>query len=117
MHCEDLDWCMRFREAGWRIVFVPSAHAVHRKGQSSRHHPIRVELHKHIGMIKFYRKFFRHQYPALLMWMVSAAVWMRFAVKAGVVAATSAGRALRGGTSITDMPAQAGREASKRYSP
>jgi GT2 family glycosyltransferase len=25
MHCEDLDWCMRFRQKGWQIWFVPDA--------------------------------------------------------------------------------------------
>ncbi|MCF8114619.1 MAG: glycosyltransferase family 2 protein, partial [Desulfotignum sp.] len=25
MHCEDLDWCMRFRQKGWQILFVPNA--------------------------------------------------------------------------------------------
>ena len=24
MHCEDLDWCMRFRQSGRRVLFVPT---------------------------------------------------------------------------------------------
>jgi hypothetical protein len=24
LHCEDLDWCMRFRQKGWKILFVPN---------------------------------------------------------------------------------------------
>ena len=24
MHCEDLDWCVRFRRAGWQVMFVPA---------------------------------------------------------------------------------------------
>lgn len=82
MHCEDLDWCMRFRQHGWQILFVPDARVVHHKGVCSVSRPIFVEWHKHKGMVRFYRKFFRHQYPGVLMWMVVLAVWARFVVLA-----------------------------------
>lgn len=78
MHCEDLDWCMRFRQKGWKILFVPDARMIHHKGHCSRSRPIFVEWNKHKGMIRFYRKFFRHQYPGLLMVLVAVAVWLRF---------------------------------------
>lgn len=83
MHCEDLDWCMRFRQQGWKILFVPDAKIVHHKGTCSRSRPIFVEWHKHKGMMRYYRKFFRHQYPGILMWLVGAGVWLRFAAVAG----------------------------------
>jgi GT2 family glycosyltransferase len=79
LHCEDLDWFMRFRSAGWRIAFVPDVEVTHIKGGCSRRHPVRVLWHKHQGMVRFYKKFFRHQYPLPLMWGVIAAVWARFA--------------------------------------
>ncbi len=80
LHCEDLDWCMRFRKMGWKILFVPDAVVTHNKGGCSHSRPIFVEWHKHKGMIRFYRKFFRHQYPGVLMWLVVAGVWLRFAL-------------------------------------
>lgn len=82
LHCDDLDWCMRFRAAGWNILFVPHAEATHYKGTSSRDRPIFVEWHKHKGMVRFYRKFFRRQYPGVLMWLVAAGVWIRFGLLA-----------------------------------
>ena len=78
LHCEDLDWCMRFRQRGWRILFVPDAPVVHHHGHCSRARPFFVEWYKHKGMVRFYRKFFRHQYPGALMWLVEAGVWLRF---------------------------------------
>lgn len=78
LHCEDLDWCMRFRQKHWKILFVPDAPVVHHLGHSSRVRPYFVEWHKHKGMIYFYRKFFQHQYPGILMWLVDAGVWLRF---------------------------------------
>lgn len=90
MHCEDLDWCMRFRQGGWKILFVPDVEAVHIKGTCSSPYPVRVELYKHRGMIRFYKKFFRYQYPGLLMWLVIVAVWARFAAKVVVLSARPA---------------------------
>jgi GT2 family glycosyltransferase len=95
LHCEDLDWCERFRRAGWKILFVPDATVVHDKGASSRRRPVRVLWHLHRGMVRFYRKFFRDQYPWPLFWLVLGAVWLRFALLAGaVVVRRLAGRAL-----------------------
>lgn len=36
MYSEELDWCRRFRAAGWRVSYVPSAEVVHQEGGSSR---------------------------------------------------------------------------------
>jgi GT2 family glycosyltransferase len=83
LHCEDLDWCMRFRQKNWSILFVPSARVTHAHGACSKTRPIFVAWHKHRGMVRFYRKFFQHQYPGLLMNLVILGVWLRFCVLAG----------------------------------
>ena len=82
LHCEDLDWCMRFRKKGWKILFTADARVVHHQGVCSRSRPLFVEWHKHKGMMRFYRKHFRHRYPGVLMWLVVAAIWLRFTVLA-----------------------------------
>jgi len=82
LHCEDLDWCMRFRQRGWKIMFVPDAHVTHHQGTCSKTRPVFVEWHKHKGMMRFYGKFFRHQYPGVLMLVVATGVWLRFGAMA-----------------------------------
>jgi GT2 family glycosyltransferase len=82
LHCEDLDWCMRFNRAGWKILFVPGAKAMHVQGASGDSAPVGVELHKHRGMLRYYKKFHRDHYPLPLFWLVTAGVWLRFAAKA-----------------------------------
>jgi GT2 family glycosyltransferase len=82
LHCEDLDWCMRFNNAGWKILFVPDVAVTHAQGSSSKTTPVRVELYKHQGMLRFYRKFYRQRYGLPLYLLVVAAVWLRFAAKA-----------------------------------
>ena len=34
LYGEELEWCWRVREAGWRIVFVPDVTVVHERGAS-----------------------------------------------------------------------------------
>jgi N-acetylglucosaminyl-diphospho-decaprenol L-rhamnosyltransferase len=36
MYSEELDWCRRFRAAGWGVAYVPSAEVLHSEGASSR---------------------------------------------------------------------------------
>jgi len=92
LHCEDLDWFMRFRQAGWRILYVPDAKAMHVGGASSGTAPVRVEYHKHRGMLRFYRKYYADRYPLPLLWLVTLAVWLRFLAIAAVLT-ISGGRA------------------------
>jgi len=96
LHCEDLDLCMRFRAAGWRILFVPDAPAIHHRGLCGRSRPLAVEWHKHRGMIRFYRKHFRDSYPAGLFGLVMAGVWLRFAAVAIRQAVRSLSKAVTG---------------------
>lgn len=78
LHCEDLDWCMRFRQKCWKILFVPDARIIHALGACGQSRRVFVEWHKHKGMLRFYRKFFSHQYPGVMMGLVTAGVWLRF---------------------------------------
>jgi len=85
LHCEDLDWCMRFNQKKWKIVFVPDAPATHIQGTCSRSRPYFVSWHKHKGMLRFYRKFFRTRYPGVLMLAVTLGIWLRFAVSVTIL--------------------------------
>jgi len=82
MHCEDLDWCIRFRNSGKDILFVPDATAVHYQGSCSKKNPVKVLWYKHTGMVIFYNKFLRTRYPLPLMLLVMVSVWVRFALLA-----------------------------------
>lgn len=75
MHCEDLDWCKRFQDAGYKVAYVPRAKAVHFKGGSGR--GPKVVWHLHRGMIRFYRKHYRRQYSAWFSGLVYLAVYVR----------------------------------------
>ena len=92
LHCEDLDWFVRFSRAGWGIYLVPDAEVVHHKGACSVGRPVRVEWHKHRGMARFFRKFQFEDYPLPFSLLVMAGIWAHF----GVAAAVHGGRRLAG---------------------
>ena len=78
LHFEDLDWCLRFGNAGLGVLFVPDARVEHAQGVCSKSRPIRVEYQKHRSMIQFLRKHFVRIYPAFFMTTVSLLVTLRF---------------------------------------
>jgi len=39
MYFEDNDWCLRFRQAGWSVYYVPEAQVLHWGGQSTAQNP------------------------------------------------------------------------------
>jgi GT2 family glycosyltransferase len=43
-YAEDIDWCKRFRGAGWKIMFIPQATATHFGGGSSSNAPLRYSI-------------------------------------------------------------------------
>ncbi|MFE8032215.1 glycosyltransferase family 2 protein [Thiohalocapsa marina] len=80
LHCEDLDWFVRFRQAGWKIYLVPDAEAVHYKGACSTRRPLAVLWHKHRGMGRFFRKFQFDRYPLPQSLLVLLGIWAHFAL-------------------------------------
>lgn len=54
---EDADYCMRVRQVGFRIIYLPSAVIIHDWQQTSRHHPFSPLALKHIrGLLHFYMR-------------------------------------------------------------
>lgn len=62
MYGEDLDWCRRFWNAGWRIHYDGTVSAVHLKGGvSGRRRSFRLNWHFHRSMGIYYRKHMARQ--------------------------------------------------------
>jgi GT2 family glycosyltransferase len=76
MYGEDLDWCYRIRQAGYRIVYYPEVSILHYKGASSnRRRPPNMVKEFHRAMDLFYRKYFEGRQT----YLVNALI--RFGVK------------------------------------
>ncbi len=56
IYAEDIDWCRRFRKAGWDIVFYPKAQVIHISGASSKNAPIKFYLEMQKADMLYWRK-------------------------------------------------------------
>jgi GT2 family glycosyltransferase len=82
LYMEDLDWCFRFRRAGWKVVYDGRVSVMHVKGGATkvkRHRGLRHNLAFHRGMGRFYRKFYGGRQPLLDM-AVYLGIGAKFAV-------------------------------------
>lgn len=85
LYMEDLDWCRRFWQAGWRVFYEPAAVALHVKGGSSdgRRAP-RQEIAFHRGMGRFYRRFDAPEHNPLLNAAVYAGIGAKLATSLAI---------------------------------
>jgi hypothetical protein len=85
LYMEDLDWCHRFWDAGWKVFYEPAAVALHVKGGSSasRRAP-KQEIAFHRGMGRFYRRFDAPSANPLLNAAVYAGIGAKLAVSLAI---------------------------------
>ena len=57
MYSEELDWCRRFREAGWRVVYLPTAQIVHYEGKSSEQALPARHVHFQTSKVRYFRRY------------------------------------------------------------
>lgn len=87
---EDIDFCYRIHEAGYRIVYYPKVDVIHYKGASSglrkesagianppKATRVRVARESVRAMQLFYRKFYRQKYSPLVTGFVLAGIQVR----------------------------------------
>jgi GT2 family glycosyltransferase len=80
MYCEETDWCYRFRQAGWKVLFTPDAQIIHLGGQSSKQMPVEMSLQLRGSILQFIRK--HHSW--LEYRMACVLTWLFFAVRVPV---------------------------------
>ena len=87
LYMEDLDWCRRFWENGWKVFYEPAGVALHVKGGSSaaRRAP-RQEIAFHRGMARFYRRFDAPEHNPLLNAAVYAGIGAKLATSLTITA-------------------------------
>jgi GT2 family glycosyltransferase len=98
MYGEDLDWCYRFKRAGWTVLYDGSVSIVHVKGAASvfdtlrgRHRGLAQNVAFHRAMGRFYRKFHAGRNPVLDA-LVYLALGAKFAVSVTRSAVARRGR-------------------------
>jgi GT2 family glycosyltransferase len=56
MYGEDIDWCKRFKKAGWQVMFFPRVKAIHYGGGSSSNAPINFFLERQHADLQYWQK-------------------------------------------------------------
>jgi N-acetylglucosaminyl-diphospho-decaprenol L-rhamnosyltransferase len=92
LYMEDLDWCHRFWDAGWKVFYDPAGTALHVKGGSSasRRAP-RQEIAFHRGMGRFYRRFDAPAHNPLLNAAVYAGIGAKLTASLAITAVRGRG--------------------------
>jgi len=62
MYGEDLDWCWRIKEKGFKVMYYPKAEITHYKYGASKSIPFRTIKWAHDAMKIFYRKHYASKY-------------------------------------------------------
>lgn len=79
-YAEDLDWCLRIREARWKIVYHPQATILHFKSQSGKKNKLDKQKERlakkyfYDTMLQFYDKHYAKQYPKMINSLVKVGI-------------------------------------------
>lgn len=65
MYGEETDWCWRFKQAGWKIMFMPSGYIIHLGGQSSKSVREDMLLQLRMSILHFIKKHHNWMYYRL----------------------------------------------------
>ncbi len=76
MYSEELDWCQRFGQAGWRVVYLPAARILHHRGKSSEQVVAAGHIHFQTSKVRYFRKYHgRFVAEVLRLFLLSNYVW------------------------------------------
>ncbi len=87
MYGEDIDWCYRFHQAGWKIYYVPTTEIIHFCGESGRGTPLKILYLKSQAMSIFVNKQMARRYRFFPLWFLQVGIALhgtfRFLARAG----------------------------------
>jgi len=71
IYAEDVDWCKRFRESGYKVVFDPEVRIIHHKFKSGiQNAELKIasetQAYFYRTMLQYYDKHYREKYPRLV---------------------------------------------------
>jgi hypothetical protein len=66
MYSEELDWCRRIKNDGWRIVYLPRARVMHHVGKSSEQAVTERHINFQRAKLRYFRKYHGRAEAALL---------------------------------------------------
>jgi GT2 family glycosyltransferase len=86
---EDADWCLRFRQAGWAVYYLPSASGTHFVGVSRAGRRLGAVVDFHVSAYRYYRKHQRTSALHPLTMVVGAGLLASFVLRSAQTLWTS----------------------------
>ena len=77
MYGEDLDWCFRFGQAGWKVFYTPDTQIIHFKGESTKQGEARYVKLFYGAMSRFVEKHFQTKYSWLFSAFLHLGIWVK----------------------------------------
>ncbi len=77
LYGEDLDWAIRIKRAGWKVMYNPRVVVLHRKASSSSGDIRRATAEFYRSMLIFYKKHYAPQTIAPVNWLIMGAIYLR----------------------------------------
>jgi len=74
---EDLDWCYRIKEGGWKIVYLPLTKIIHYKGSSTQKAGFDSIKVFYQAMQIFVRKHYQKGFSLIPSWFLLMGIWIR----------------------------------------
>jgi len=56
MYSEEMDWCRRIRQAGWKVMYLPEAQVIHYGGKSSDQVAAQRHIYFQTSKVRYFRK-------------------------------------------------------------
>lgn len=82
MYGEDIDWCYRIKEAGYKVVYNPNlGDVIHYKGASGKKRKFKTLYNFYEAMFLFYNKHYLNKYNFLVTICVYLGISLQFVVK------------------------------------
>ena len=70
MYSEELDWCRRIKDAGWKVVYLPTATVIHHEGKSSEQVVAARHIHFQSSKVRYFRKHHGALWAEALRWFL-----------------------------------------------
>ncbi len=87
MYGEDLDWCFRIQQSGWKIYYTPATEIIHYKGESTKKGELRYVRLFYGAMLRFTEKHFESRYSNFFAVLLRAGIVVRAALTVMVAGA------------------------------
>ncbi|NQT62772.1 MAG: glycosyltransferase [Candidatus Marinimicrobia bacterium] len=78
MYGEDLDWCFRFGQSGWKVYYTPATSIIHYKGESSKVALWDTNTHFYRAMDIFAKKHFKSTRRFPIHWVLRLGILARY---------------------------------------